>query len=54
MRSDNMTKNKVAIVGMGNKGSSVYRVLRIMEGVDVIGAADLNMTTSGIGSLTVA
>ncbi|MBS4023823.1 MAG: sigma 54-interacting transcriptional regulator [Dethiobacter sp.] len=43
-----MAKNKVAIVGMGNKGSSVYRVLRIMESVDVVGAADLNMTTPGM------
>jgi PAS domain S-box-containing protein len=43
-----MAKNKVAIVGMGNKGSAVYRILRGMNNVRVVGVADLNMTSAGM------
>ncbi len=43
-----MAKNKVAIVGMGKKGSAVYRVLRRMNNVHVVGVADLNMASSGM------
>jgi PAS domain S-box-containing protein len=43
-----MAKNKVAIVGMGDKGSAVYRILRGMNNVRVVGVADINMTSPGM------
>jgi len=43
-----MTRHSVAIVGMGNKGGAVYRVLRSMDNVLVVGVADLNLNTPGI------
>ncbi len=43
-----MTRHSVVIVGMGNKGGAVYRVLRSMDNVRVVGVADLNLTTPGM------
>ena len=43
-----MTKHSVAIVGMGEKGGAVYRVLRSMESVRIAGVADLTLTTPGM------
>ena len=43
-----MSKIKVAIVGAGDGGSSVYRVLREIEIVQIIGVADINTASPGM------
>ena len=43
-----MSKIKVAVVGAGVGGSSVYRVLREIEHVQIIGVADRNLAAPGI------
>ncbi|BAF59536.1 MAG: sigma 54-interacting transcriptional regulator [Pelotomaculum sp.] len=43
-----MQKVRVAIVGAGRGGFSVYRMLKKMEGVEIIGLADINMMAPGI------
>ncbi len=43
-----MAKIKVAIVGAGVGGSSVYRVLREIENVQIVGVADRNLAAPGI------
>ena len=43
-----MSKIKVAIVGAGDGGSSIYRVLREIEIVQIIGVADINTASPGM------
>ncbi|MHB1255914.1 MAG: sigma-54 interaction domain-containing protein [Dethiobacteraceae bacterium] len=43
-----LAKIKVAIVGAGVGGSSVYRVLREIENVQIVGVADRNLAAPGI------
>lgn len=43
-----MSDFKVAIVGMGNDGNTVYRILRSMENVDIVGVADENISSAGM------
>ncbi len=43
-----MSKIKVAIVGAGVGGSSVYRVLREIENVQIVGVADKSLAAPGI------
>ena len=43
-----LSKIKVAIVGAGDGGSSVYRVLREIEIVQIIGVADRNLASPGM------
>lgn len=43
-----MQKYKVAIVGAGKGGHSIYRMLKKMEEVEIIGIADINPTAPGI------
>lgn len=43
-----LSKIKVAIVGAGNGGSSVYRVLREIENVQIVGVADRNLASPGM------
>ena len=43
-----LAKIKVAIVGAGNEGSSVYRVLREFDDVQIVGVADTNPTSPGM------
>lgn len=43
-----MSKIKVAVVGGGDEGSSVYRVLREIENVQIIGVADRNLASPGM------
>ena len=43
-----LSKIKVAIVGGGNRGSSVYRVLRAVDDVQIIGLADINPASPGM------
>ncbi|MDW7651592.1 MAG: sigma 54-interacting transcriptional regulator [Bacillota bacterium] len=43
-----LSKIKVAVVGAGDEGSSVYRVLREIENVQIIGIADINLASPGM------
>ncbi|MBS4031160.1 MAG: sigma 54-interacting transcriptional regulator [Clostridiales bacterium] len=43
-----LSKIKVAIVGGGHRGSSVYRVLREVDNVQIIGLADINPASPGM------
>ena len=43
-----LAKIKVAIVGAGNEGSSVYRVLREFDDVQIVGVADTNPSSPGM------
>ena len=43
-----LSKIKVAVVGAGDEGSSVYRVLREIESVQIIGVADINLASPGM------
>jgi PAS domain S-box-containing protein len=43
-----LSKIKVAVVGAGDEGSSVYRVLREIENVQIIGVADRNPASPGM------
>lgn len=43
-----MSDIKVAIIGMDNDGSAVYRILRSMENVDIVGVADENISSAGM------
>ena len=43
-----MTKIKVAIIGMGKEGSSVFRVLRTMNFVEIKGVLDFDLTLPGV------
>lgn len=43
-----MQKVKVAIVGAGQGGYSIYRMLKAMEEVEIIGLADINPMAPGI------
>lgn len=43
-----MPKIKVAVVGAGDEGSSVYRVFREIENVQVVGIADKNLAAPGM------
>lgn len=43
-----MSRIKVAVVGAGQGGNSVYRVLREIKNVQIVGVADRNMAAPGI------
>ncbi|MCL6612649.1 MAG: sigma 54-interacting transcriptional regulator [Peptococcaceae bacterium] len=43
-----MQKFKVAIIGAGRGGYSIYRMLKAMEEVEIVGLADLNPLAPGI------
>jgi PAS domain S-box-containing protein len=47
-RGAGMQKYKVAIVGAGKGGHSIYRMLKKMEEVEIIGIADINPAAPGI------
>jgi len=45
-----MQKYKVAIVGAGKGGHSIYRMLKAMDEVEIIGVADINPAAPGIAA----